>query len=167
MNITLKNIKRAAFASEETECFEATIYIDGVRAGTVSNEGHGGPNNYSPHALEGKLNAHAATMVDKVTQYTDNSGERVVVSMNADILIGDLLDDDRLLKQMRRDLKARIIFTKANSAAIFQTRKLPAPMLAKYLAMPMPVKDAAVILNRLPEATALAMYKVNSVQGLI
>jgi len=50
VNLTLKNFKHAEFASEETECFEATVYVDGKRFCTASNEGRGGPNNY--HGLK-------------------------------------------------------------------------------------------------------------------
>jgi hypothetical protein len=40
--ITLKNIKHAEFASEETNCYKASVYFDGKRVGIVSNDGHGG-----------------------------------------------------------------------------------------------------------------------------
>lgn len=42
--ITVKNLKYAAFASEETHCFEATVYVDGKKFCRTSNEGHGGCN---------------------------------------------------------------------------------------------------------------------------
>lgn len=44
--LTVKNLKVAEFASEETLCFEATIYVDGKPFCRASNEGRGGPNNY-------------------------------------------------------------------------------------------------------------------------
>lgn len=44
--VILKNLKYAAFASEETHCFEATVYVDGKRFCIASNEGHGGPDRY-------------------------------------------------------------------------------------------------------------------------
>jgi len=40
--ITLKNFKHAEFASHETNCFEATVYLDGKKFGNVENDGHGG-----------------------------------------------------------------------------------------------------------------------------
>ena len=40
--IQLKNVKYAAFASQETHCYEASVYFDGKKVGHVSNEGHGG-----------------------------------------------------------------------------------------------------------------------------
>jgi len=44
--VTIKNLKYAAFASQETNCFEATIYVDGKRFCTARNEGSGGPDAY-------------------------------------------------------------------------------------------------------------------------
>ena len=52
-NFELKNVKYAAFASEETHCFEATLYVNGKRFCTVSNEGHGGENRY--HGVKGGI----------------------------------------------------------------------------------------------------------------
>lgn len=50
--VTLKNVKHAAFASEETFCYEATAYVDGKRFCIVSNDGHGGCD--SQHHLKGE-----------------------------------------------------------------------------------------------------------------
>lgn len=44
--IILKNLKYAAFASEETSCFSATVYCDGKRLCTARNDGHGGCDSY-------------------------------------------------------------------------------------------------------------------------
>jgi hypothetical protein len=43
---TLKNVKVCEWASEETFCFEATLYIDGKSFGRVHNEGRGGAHYY-------------------------------------------------------------------------------------------------------------------------
>ena len=42
MKIELKNIKLAQFASQETNCYQASIYVDGKKSGTVRNDGQGG-----------------------------------------------------------------------------------------------------------------------------
>ena len=42
MKLELKNIKHSAFASHETHCYEASLYVDGKRAALVSNQGTGG-----------------------------------------------------------------------------------------------------------------------------
>ena len=40
--IALKAIKHSEFASEETHCYQAMIYVDGKRFAQVKNDGHGG-----------------------------------------------------------------------------------------------------------------------------
>jgi len=42
MKLELKNIKHANWASEETACYDANLYIDDQPFATVSNDGHGG-----------------------------------------------------------------------------------------------------------------------------
>ncbi len=48
--ITLKNFKHAEFASHETTCFEATVYVDGKIFCMASDEGQGGEVSLEPHA---------------------------------------------------------------------------------------------------------------------
>ena len=43
MKIELKRVEHAKFASEETECFKANLYVDGKKIATCDNDGHGGP----------------------------------------------------------------------------------------------------------------------------
>jgi len=43
--IALKKFKHAAFASQETLCFTATIYLDGRKVGDVHSDGNGGEAN--------------------------------------------------------------------------------------------------------------------------
>lgn len=81
MEIQLKNVKHAEFMSHETECFQAAVYIDGEKAGTVSNDGHGGANLYVPEALYLRLREHCQTIPP------DMAGGRVT----PDEVIGNIL----------------------------------------------------------------------------
>ena len=42
MKLELKNIKHTQWASEETHCYQASLYVDGKPVAIVSNDGHGG-----------------------------------------------------------------------------------------------------------------------------
>jgi len=42
MKLELKNIKHTEWASEETHCYQASLYVDGKPVAIVSNDGHGG-----------------------------------------------------------------------------------------------------------------------------
>ena len=48
MKVELKNLKHSEFASHETNCFEATIWLNGKRAFFAQNDGHGGADYYAP-----------------------------------------------------------------------------------------------------------------------
>jgi hypothetical protein len=64
--ISLKNIKRAAFASHETHCFEATVCLDGDRACKVENDGKGGADHYYPY--KGQSNESFNIMIVKLRE---------------------------------------------------------------------------------------------------
>lgn len=99
MKVELKNVKYSAFASQETHCFEATVYIDGKRAGTVSNEGYGGPDSYSSDALFEQLKAIASTMppID-MTPY----GVKETMPETPETLIGNLMNTYLELREIKR-----------------------------------------------------------------
>ena len=44
MKLELKNLQHSKFASHETHCFEAKLYINGVFSAQISNDGQGGSN---------------------------------------------------------------------------------------------------------------------------
>ena len=46
--LEIKGIKHAAFASQETHCFEGSLYLNKKKIGVVSNEGHGGCDRFDP-----------------------------------------------------------------------------------------------------------------------
>jgi len=48
MNISLRNIKYCAWASEETPCFKASLYLDGKLFAMICNDGRGGADRYDP-----------------------------------------------------------------------------------------------------------------------
>jgi hypothetical protein len=103
MKIELKNVKYAAFNSQETHCFSATVYIDGIRSGTVSNEGHGGPDSFEPYSLQKTLDAYAKTLPRVDLSDMFNDGKVHTIPSSAEILIGNLMNaylEDRDLKRL-------------------------------------------------------------------
>lgn len=100
MEITLKNVKHAVFMSQETECFEASVYINGKKAGTVSNAGHGGCNDYHPWDLYQTLQAHCDTIPP------DMAGYRVT----PDEVIGNLFETWYNKKQYTKLCKGQTLF---------------------------------------------------------
>lgn len=103
MKIELRNIRINARLSEETNCFSATLYVDGKKVGECLNRGHGGETEvHVPRALHDKLTAWAeANMPDGIRYgYTDN----ITPSMRGKLVDGfaqyvDLLVDQEIARK--------------------------------------------------------------------
>lgn len=107
MRIELKNVRYAAFASQETACFSATVYVDGVKEGTVENSGTGGADIMHPWQLEKKIEAFLATQ-PLVTYEVD--GKEVKVPQSVEGYIGKLLDDHLEKKTLKRLCAKQTVF---------------------------------------------------------
>ena len=117
-NIELKNIKHTAWASQETHCYQATLYVDGVKWGTVSNEGHGGCDNF--RGLERdwedikELNKRIAETYEPYT-YGDKS-----IDQDLEMVCGDLVNQWLRDKDFNRAMKAKVLFTKPDTQGVWQ-----------------------------------------------
>lgn len=95
IKLTVKNYKLCEWASEETDCYTASLYLNGKRIGTAKNDGHGGCDFYDfttpankaafeayaeewansdevqnnpKHQLDGRCYANAETLVAEARQ---------------------------------------------------------------------------------------------------
>jgi len=151
MKIELKNVKYAAFASQETSCFSASVCVDGKRTGTVSNSGFGGANQYYPNELGNFLETYSRNLPDMVCEYG-------AFPMNADLIIDELLGITLAKKQLLRLMSNRIVFSR--DGKIFQTIKLKDS--AMMLCDPDLAKKrlrADVILNLIPLDNAVELFR--------
>lgn len=153
MKIELKSIRHNERLSRGTFCFSATVWIDGKRAGEVTNSGDGGCSRYEPHTLEDRLDAHAATLprvVRKDFEYQPTG----------DQLIFDLVADWLIEKDLKGLLKNRIIYVK--DGVIRPTKTIPQSDLNQLLGPGLGrVREKLgtdTILNVMPFAEALALY---------
>ena len=158
MKIELKNVKHSEFASHETHCFEAAIYIDGKRAGTVENDGRGGCNFYHPHEVGAAIQAYAKTL-PKV-RYHEHEFDQ-----DADTIIGDLLVHHLTAKDLKRALNKRILFV-SSDGQLKETIGLDKTKMEAALASPTITEKlkAKKILNLLPFDEALSLY-INHAKG--
>ncbi|MBB5440656.1 hypothetical protein HDC92_004359 [Pedobacter sp. AK017] len=136
MKIELKNIKHFESGSEETECFTASLYIDGKNAGIAKNEGRGGPTHYMGDSLSGRelirqAEAYCKTLPDK--KYPAEHGmEAFSVTMDLetfidDLLIAHLLDKDlkKFRKQVENAAKKGIVFGIPDHSYMMQKFSIP------------------------------------------
>ncbi len=161
MKIELKNIKHSEFASQETNCYQATIYIDGKRVGTVENAGHGGCDNVHPWQVAQQIDAYAKTLPKTVCSFIDpETGKPAEMEQTHETIFGDILTSWLMSKDLKRLMSKRIVFVKEDGN-VYETKALKADQLKLNLnqsRLPEMLK-AKTILNLLPFEQALTIYK--------
>jgi hypothetical protein len=154
--IELKNLKHSDFASQETYCFEASVYIDGKKAGTVSNQGCGGCHSYHPNTLYPLLKAEA----DKLPPHEWRLNEEVLtIQPDADTIISELVTEALAIKDLKSGMRRRILFIGENGE-VFETQAMTAAALAVQLVRADLYEKlkTKTILNLLPFPEALSIY---------
>lgn len=125
--ITLTGVHYAAFASEETSCFEATINFDGKPVCTVSNDGHGGADLHRP--LKGENYAQMAERLKPVNAFIatlepykafGHEGAETLETVVGDCLTTWLYDRD-----FKRALKTKLLYTRSDEQGIFYAKVAP------------------------------------------
>ena len=158
MKIELRNVKTAQWASEETNCFAATVYIDGVAYGTVHNDGHGGPNSYGHPGLKRMLDDYGATLPKLITKYPDSKSTSGFweLQYDADLLIGDALEVYAQAQQLKRRLKTKVVFIHDNK--VWEMKFGSAEKLGHVASWIKIKHPGAEILNYLPFEAALERF---------
>jgi len=120
--IQLKNIKYAAFASEETHCYSASVYFDGKRVGTVKNDGHGGADYEYIEDRDGwdEMGKYIATL-DSITE-TFGGESAYCIIMDLEIICGDLVNEWLIDRDLKRALSKKVLFTKVGKDGVFQSK---------------------------------------------
>ena len=175
--ITLKSIKYTAWASQETHCFQAVIYLDGKRTLNVDNDGRGACHRYggvkdqtpeekkrvldecSQHAYEFlKENRNLTMEVDGETIDMSDMPESELL----DWLITDLVNEHLCLKEMKRCLKSKITFFDGEDKKIYTFKSKPTPEAMSACKKSNSDKDHWVYLNDLSEQEAFKLWRKSS-----
>ncbi len=116
--LELKGIKHAAFASEETHCYEASVYFNGKKIGVVHNEGHGGCDSFSPsggtdmwkcrNRLWDKLEARIAEDHPQYHMSWDDSWN----DMSMEVWCAEQVNKFLATKDFNRYMKSKVVFIK-------------------------------------------------------
>ena len=164
MNIELKKIDYSARLSEETMCFKAEIWVDGVKAGTASCHGHGDPVLISPRNLVELMNNHAKTLPRR------EFGEGHSLEMDAEMIVNGLMDDWLIMKDMKKAFAKKLLFTVPGRTGVFEIKRSPqinlllqrgedgASAIIKRI-------GAEKLLNIIPENDAFSIYKSAVTRG--
>jgi hypothetical protein len=117
--IALSNIKRVAHFSEETHCYTAVLYVDGERWGTVSNRGHGGPDDF--HGEGGRGYADIETLNTLIGEtYKPYEAYGMTLEQNLEMVCADLVNEWLRDRDFARAMKAKVLFTKPDVAGVWE-----------------------------------------------
>jgi hypothetical protein len=76
MKIQLKSVKHYPSMSQETECFEASVYVDGKKVGFISNDGQGGSNDWRlDKDAEAQIKAHVDSLPSESLTFSGKTHE--------------------------------------------------------------------------------------------
>jgi hypothetical protein len=155
MKIELKALKYSDFASQETHCFQANVYIDGKMRGWAENDGRGGMTNIQPRELYETIKQCTDKIPPRIVKF---SGAVMELEASPDSYIDELVTLALHEKDLKRAMKSKILFTREN--LVFETKKLTAAELAASLANAQ-LKEklkADQVLYLLPLGEALNLY---------
>ena len=157
MKLELKNIKCFGAMSEETNCYTATVYVDGKASVAVSNRGHGGPDEQRMIGKDHNLDIIdawcRANLPKRTNPFNDQEYE-----CDLEMWCGDEVDKFLALREMRRRMKAKAVFVDGGKLYTYgyRGRKPYDQALGFEVAKKYP---NATLLNTMPEDAALAAYR--------
>jgi len=108
MKIELKNIKLYLTMSEETFCFEASLYVDGKKVSRVSNRGHGGDNDFDEHFRT--IDPIDDWCKANLPKWDSEFGEGNTHDTDLSMHISELINRYSILKEYKKILRTKIIF---------------------------------------------------------
>ena len=158
MNIDLRNISINQRLSEETNRYTATLYLDGKAIADVGNRGCGGPDEVRARpgcneALD-RVEAYCKSLPPIPSEHLPEG-----LKMDLELWCGLRVDESLYLKDLRRLVKTKILFKEEGGPLMTSSFKGCKAITPTHIAAFKARNPKAVILNELPEAEALALFK--------
>lgn len=156
--ITLKKVEWSSRQSEETNCFVANLYVDGVLLGEVSNSGHGGVDRFHPATAEAR-----ALYDDAKARLIANGAEDHPYSCALEMAYNEILEaylsNKAAVADYRKAIKKNVLFSIPGEKGGCRTFKFqPAHSMQKHVDFIIGKYPEAVVLNVLPEGDAVALF---------
>ena len=162
MKLQLKAIKHTEWASEETHCYQASLYIDGKPVAIVSNDGHGGcDRDYDHPKFKGDYRATMKAVheyfkslpnTDACTLFPDGMAQQL------EYWCADQVNEFLSVRELKRKFKSHVVYQRKGTGALYQTKYHPTVTKGEWIID----KQAGMtrrILNDMPFDEALAIWK--------
>ncbi|UJJ60600.1 hypothetical protein [Rhodanobacter denitrificans] len=159
-----KSLRELKQMSEETICFVATLYVDGVRVAQLENRGFGASTNVTPVSSDPKvrqlLDRAREFALTQTWTYDSKTHNHTSLDSYLDVLVADELARRDIDRQFKRHMKVHCLFL--TGEGLFT---LPRPYLAAMgEALRREHGPDVVILNELPEAEGRALFEKHAAE---
>lgn len=164
LQLQLKAIKYSGWASQETACYEAKLYVDGKSFAYVSNNGHGGPDRIDN---DPKFKGDWRKVYDQIIEEfedrelhpRDEPCEYFPdgFAQTLETWCGKRLDEHLARKDMKRSMKRKCLFLLENEEGVYESDWHP-PVTKGDWTLFNNQTVRRKILNDLPEDIALMYY---------
>ena len=162
MKLELKNIKHTAWASEETHCYQASLYVNGIAVALVSNDGHGGCDRDYAHP---KFKGNYRDTMHKIHEYFASLPKTNPcdifpdgIEQSLEIWCCDQVNAWLSARELKKKLKSHVLFQLKYKDGVFQTKFHPTVTNGEWV-INKQSGETRRILNDLPFADALAIWK--------
>lgn len=155
MKVELKNIKIVKSMSEETLCFTAVGYVDGIKTFNVSNRGYGGCHDYDLINYEPETKSRFEHLEAWAKTLPAEHFNGMELPRDIDSVIDDALVDYEMRQLLKRITKNKIAYVDDGKLWTVKLEYSPA-RLDKLLQK----KPNAKVLNVMLESEAIALLKV-------
>lgn len=168
--LTVRGVKHAKFASQETECFSLTLCLDDKPVAVVENDGQGGGHRVHP-AKGVDYPTHRAKLAEIDTFLATLDGWRFPKDFKGvdpdeehpydfDMAVSALLNDHLLAKDFDRQAKRTMLYCRSDKAGLY-VAKVPAADHQRAIAHWQGQNPGVTytVLNSMPRAEALALYR--------
>jgi len=159
MKLELKKLQYSEFASHETHCFQADIWVDGKKTLLAENDGRGGPNYYANACPDShRPNAEILLLIDKIVNehkgelkaaYGDWVDEWGSNSTLMDTLISLMIERKLNEKELKKDLRKYIFFTN-EAGELMKAKSRSRKVSPEEIDLFRQHEDCTVILNEMP-----------------
>ena len=164
MKLQLKAIKHTEWASEETHCYQASLFVDGKPVAIVSNDGHGGcDRDYDHPKFKGDYRATMKAVHDyfKTLPKTDPC-EWMPDGMEQQLEFwcADQVNEFLCSRELKRKFKSHVVYQRKGTDALYQTKYHPTVTKGEWIID----KQAGMtrrILNDMPFDEALTLWKAS------
>jgi len=158
--IELRSIKHVAAMSEETHCYTATLYVDGIRWGTLSNRGYGAGDDF--HGIDGRTRFNIQELDQRIAAtFPLIEAHGFMVEQSLEMICVGLVNDFLAERDFKKVITKKIVFTRPDSPGIWAANPRKGSTVEADLVHFRAKYPTACFLNDLPVAEGLAIYRAN------